>query len=156
METVPVDENTLEFQQQTRFNRRLQDYLTVFLFLLPTIIFFIVFLVYPILQSIYYSVFNWNGFGPAVDFVALDNFRRILLDKIFLKAVGNVFFITVAALLLQLPLSMLLALLVGRDLPGRLIFRTIFFLPYVFSARFIKVKKAAIVPLQIMQQTIVG
>ena len=84
-------------------------------------------------QSIYYSLFNWKGFGPAVDFVGLDNFKNILTDKVFLIALRNVFFIIAFSLFLQLPLSLMLAVLVGRDLPGRVFFRVIFFMPYVLS-----------------------
>ena len=105
----------------------------IFLFLLPAIILFLLFVVYPIFQSIYYSLFNWKGFGPAVDFVGLDNFTNIMKDKVFMIALRNGFLIIVLSLAVQLPLSLLLAVLVGRDLPGRVIFRTIFFLPYVLS-----------------------
>lgn len=113
--------------------RKKQDNLTVFLFLLPAFVLFLVFLVYPIVRSIYFSTFDWNGLGPAVDFIGLDNFKRILTDKIFMKAVGNCLLIVVLSLTLQLPLSLTLAIMVGRDLPGKAFFRTIFFMPYVLS-----------------------
>jgi raffinose/stachyose/melibiose transport system permease protein len=113
--------------------RRFQDNLTIFFFLLPAFILFLVFLVYPILRSIYFSAFNWNGLGPATNFVGLDNFKQILSDKIFLKAVENGLLIVVLSLAIQLPISLVLAILVGRDLPGRGFFRAIFFMPYVLS-----------------------
>jgi raffinose/stachyose/melibiose transport system permease protein len=133
METASASEDVLDSPRQTRSPRRVQDNLTIVLFLLPALVLFLTFVVYPILQSLYYSLFNWKGFGPAVDFVALDNFKRILTDRIFMKAVGNGLLIVVLSLTLQLPLSLALALMVGRDLPGRAFFRTIFFMPYVFS-----------------------
>jgi raffinose/stachyose/melibiose transport system permease protein len=89
--------------------------------------------VYPILQSIYYSFYNWNGLGPLRNFVALDNYKQILTDEIFIGAVKNGFLIVALSLFIQLPLSLCLAALVGRDLPGRAFFRTVFFLPYVLS-----------------------
>ena len=55
--------------QQARSTRHVQDYLTITLFLAPAFILFLIFLVYPIFRSIYFSLFNWNGLGPAVDFV---------------------------------------------------------------------------------------
>jgi raffinose/stachyose/melibiose transport system permease protein len=105
----------------------------VILFLLPSLALFVIFVIYPIIQSIYYSFFNWKGFGPAVDFIALDNYKRILTDRVFMIALKNGFFIVILSLVLQLPLSLGLAILVGRNLPGRVFFRTIFFMPYVFS-----------------------
>jgi raffinose/stachyose/melibiose transport system permease protein len=113
--------------------RRSQDNLTIGLFLLPALVLFLVLVIYPIFQSVYYSLFNWKGFGPAVDFVGLGNFSSILRDRVFQIALRNGLLIVVFSLLFQLPLSLALAVLVGRDLPGRVFFRTIFFMPYVLS-----------------------
>lgn len=114
-------------------SRRTQDLITVTLFLLPAFVLFLVFIIYPILRSAYFSMFTWNGLNPAKDFVGVENFRQILSDKIFLKAVWNGLLIVVLSLTIQLPLSLLLAILVGRDLPGRGFFRAVFFMPYVLS-----------------------
>ena len=129
----PPISNIFKLTRGTGSPRRFQDNLVIFLFLLPAIVLFLLFVIYPIFQSIYYSFFNWKGFGPAVDFVGLDNFRNILKDKVFMIALRNGFLIIALSLFAQLPLSLALAILVGRDLPGRVIFRTIFFLPYVLS-----------------------
>lgn len=71
--------------------------------------------------------------GPAEDFIGMGNFLKIFTDKVFLKAVGNSFFIVALSLLIQLPLAMVLALMVGRKIRGRGFYRTVFFLPYVLS-----------------------
>jgi raffinose/stachyose/melibiose transport system permease protein len=133
MQSLPAIPDILKLKKGTGSPRNLRDNLIIFLFLLPAIILFLLFVVYPILQSIYYSLFNWKGFGPAVDFVGLENFKNILTDKVFMIALRNGFLIIALSLFVQLPLSLVLAILVGRDLPGRVIFRTIFFLPYVLS-----------------------
>lgn len=133
MQSLPAIPNIFKLKPGTGAPRKLQDNLMIFLFLLPAIVLFLLFVIYPILQSIYYSLFNWNGFGPAVDFVGLDNFRNILKDRVFLIALRNGFLIIALSLSVQLPLSLILAVLVGRDLPGRVFFRTVFFLPYVLS-----------------------
>jgi len=119
--------------QKTGSAQRLQDRMTIVLFLLPALVFFSIFLVYPVFRSVYYSLFSWKGFGPAVDFIGLNNFKRILTDWIFLKAVGHGMLIVVLSLSIQLPLSLALALMIGRNLRGRAFFRTIFFMPYVLS-----------------------
>ena len=110
-----------------------QDKLIIALFLAPALILFLLFVVYPIFRSIYFSMYDWNGLGPAVDFIGLENFIAILTDKVFIKAIWNVLLIILFALGSQLPLALGLAVLVGRNLPGRAIFRTIFFLPFVLS-----------------------
>ena len=133
MQKAPISEDVLTLQRRTGLSRRAQDNLTIALFLLPALAIFFIFLIYPICQSVYYSFFNWKGFGPALDFVGLENFKRILTDQVFIKAVRNGLLIVVLSLTIQLPLSLTLALMVGRDLPGRAFFRTIFFMPYVLS-----------------------
>jgi raffinose/stachyose/melibiose transport system permease protein len=119
--------------QQSRRVSGFQDKLIIALFLSPALILFLLFVVYPIFRSIYFSMYDWNGLGPAVDYIGLGNFKTIFNDKVFIKALWNVLLIIVFSLGLQLPLALTLAVLVGRNLPGRGLFRTIFFMPYVLS-----------------------
>lgn len=112
---------------------RARNLRTIGLFLAPALLLFTLFLIYPMVQSVYYSFFNWKGFGPATDFVAFENYSRIFSDNNFLRAVQNGLLIVLLSLTVQLPLALTLALMVGRKLPGRVFFRTIFFLPYVLS-----------------------
>ncbi len=106
---------------------------TILFFLAPALLVFSMFLIYPMVQSVYFSFFKWKGFGPPTDFITLNNYYRILNDKNFLRALQNVLLIVFLSLVLQLPLALALALMVGRSLPGRAFFRIIFFLPYVLS-----------------------
>jgi len=130
---IPVTRRTIKAIDEGQPSRKKSDRLTIILFLLPALALFIVFLVYPILRSVYFSQFDWNGLGPAVKYIGLENFKRILSDKIFMTAVKNGLLIVLLSLSIQLPLSLALAIMVGRDLPGRAFFRTIFFMPYVLS-----------------------
>ncbi len=120
-------------QKKRTMTKKTQDYITIIIFLLPAFVLFLVFIVYPIIRSTYFSFFTWNGLNPAKVFVGIKNFQQILGDKIFLKAVENGLLIVALSLVIQLPLSLFLAILVGRDLPGRGFFRAIFFMPYVLS-----------------------
>src|ERR671923_3014601 len=86
---TPFVQNIFKLSRGTGAPRRFQDNLTILLFLLPAIVLFLFFVVYPVLQSVYYSMFNWKGFGPAVDFVGIENYKNILSDKVFLKAIKN-------------------------------------------------------------------
>jgi len=133
MQPLPAIPDIFKLKRMTGSPRRFRDNLSIFLFLLPALVLFLLFVIYPIFQSIYYSLFDWKGFGPAEDFVGLDNFRNILSDKVFLITLRNAFLLIVFSLIIQLPLSLMLAVMVGRDLPGRAFFRTIFFMPYVIS-----------------------
>lgn len=133
MQQLPAIPDIFKMKRVSGAHRKIQDTLMIGLFLLPALILFFIFVVYPIFRSVYFSMFDWNGLGPAVDFVGLQNFGDILTDVVFLKAVKNVILIIVLSVGTQLPLALSLAIMVGRDLPGRGIFRTIFFMPYVLS-----------------------
>lgn len=133
MQPLPAIPNMLKLKRASGAPRRLQDTLLIALFLLPALILFLLFVVYPIFRSLYFSMYDWNGLGPAVDFVGLQNFKDILADKVFTKALWNVLLIVIFSLGAQLPLALALAVLVGRNLPGRALFRAIFFMPYVLS-----------------------
>ncbi|MFA6620932.1 MAG: sugar ABC transporter permease [Candidatus Caldatribacteriota bacterium] len=127
------DKNIKLLPQTNTFTWQLQNNMTIILFLLPAFILLFIFLVYPIFRSAYYSLFNWKGFGPAVDYIGIENYTRLLTDKIFLKAVKNGILIVIFSLVIQLPIAMGLALIVGRDIPGKAFFRAIFFMPYILS-----------------------
>jgi raffinose/stachyose/melibiose transport system permease protein len=120
-------------QKGGKKDRRFQNRLVIILFLLPALVLFLLFVIYPIFRSVYYSMYDWKGFGPAVDYVGLGNYKKIFGDEVFIKSIKNVLLIIILSLGLQLPMALILAVLVGRDLPGRSFFRTVFFLPYVLS-----------------------
>jgi raffinose/stachyose/melibiose transport system permease protein len=130
---LPASRNLTPSGRAIHTTRKRQDRVTIVLFLAPAFILFLAFIVYPIVRSVYFSMFDWNGFGPAVDFVGLGNYKEIFNDAVFKKAVANCLLIIVLSLAIQLPTALALALMVGRDLPGRAFFRLIFFLPYVLS-----------------------
>lgn len=133
MHFFPAVRSKFNSGKAPEISRRLKDRLVIIFFLLPAFILFVLFVIYPIFRSVYFSTFDWNGFGPAVDYIGLENYQKILTDEVFLKAIKNVLIIIFLSLGLQLPLALILAVLVGRDLPGRAFFRMIFFLPYVLS-----------------------
>ena len=116
-------------QKAPGMTRRAKDRLVVFLFLLPALVLFLLFVVYPIFRSAYFSTLDWKGLGAATKNIGLGNYSKILADDVFLKSVKNVLIIIVLSLGLQLPAAIVLANMVGCDLPGRGLFSTICFLP---------------------------
>ncbi|GAB4547980.1 MAG: sugar ABC transporter permease [Anaerolineae bacterium] len=124
---VPSDRDTVR-------KRNLEKWLTVGALVVPGMVIFFIFLLMPIFQSGYFSLFKWNGFGIPKDFRGFDNYIDLANNAIFRASVGHSFTIMLLSLGLQLPFSLGLALLVGRGrLPGKNLFRAILFIPYVFS-----------------------
>ena len=108
-------------------------WMTIVLFLLPALVLYLLFVLFPIVQAAHYSLFKWNGLQPLTDFVGLKNYQLALSNATFTSAVGNNVLIVVLSLFIQIPFSLSLAILLNRRFPGRAIFRLIFFLPYVLS-----------------------
>jgi len=113
--------------------------LSIVIFLLPAAVLFFTFVLFPIIQAAYFSLFRWNGLGPLENYVALDNFKEMLQHAPFQKALQHNGIIIVLSLTVQLPLALALALLVRRNLPGRIVFRTIFFTPYIIAEAIVAV-----------------
>lgn len=105
----------------------------VLILLPPALILFTLFVMLPLGESAWYSVFNWNGYGAPSNFVGLENYERILNHSVFHIAVGNTVRIVAISLLIQMPLALLLALLIYRKTPTNAVFRLIFFLPYILA-----------------------
>ena len=109
-----------------------------YLFLAPFVLSFLIFGAYPIVRSVMLSFYITSG-PEAQHFVGLDNYLHLLQDPDFWTAVRNTATFALGSVLLQLPLSLGLALLLNRaDIRGRNVFRFIFFSPnlmgLVFSA----------------------
>lgn len=97
---------------------RRRKYLTVGLFLLPALLVYGVFVLLPIAQAAWYSLFDWNGLEPLTDFVGLDNYVRAFNDQFFLDAVWHNVLIVILSLTLQIPFALWLALQLNRNFRG--------------------------------------
>ena len=107
----------------------------IILFLLPGVGVYTLFMLYPSLLSLYYSVLNWQG-GPisVAPFVGLDNFRQIAKDPYVIKALGNNLRMLALNWAFQLPISLLLAYVLSRLRRGISLYRFIFYIPVILPA----------------------
>ena len=102
------------------------------LFIIPAILFYVTFMLYPILSSLLLVTQKWQGFNR--EFVGLGNFARMMHDKIFWQALGHNFIFMAVQIPIMIFLAMVLAVILHqgiRRLKG--IFRTVYFLPCVTS-----------------------
>ena len=108
------------------------------IFLLPALIFYIIFQGWPIISSIYYSFLDWSGITAYAEFVGLDNYRQILVDSQFWNAFINSFKYAFLYVPAQLIISLLFAYaLNNKALKGRTIYRTFYFAPVITTTSII-------------------
>lgn len=106
----------------------------IVIFMAPAIILFVGILVAPIFMSAYYSLFDWKGYGPKT-FIGLDNYKELFTSANigFMKAFGNACILAVISVLIQLPLALFFALVLGKGRKGERGFLSVFFLPVLIS-----------------------
>lgn len=103
------------------------------LFVLPGLIFYLGIAFFPILQTLRYSLTNWNGIGTP-SFSGVGNYIHLLLeDMVFWKGVKNSFILLVGAVFGQITPAFFLALFLHHHSRGVRFYKTAFFIPVVLS-----------------------
>ena len=105
----------------------------VLLFLPPALFLFTLFVALPMGEAAWYSLYNWNGYGPPTDFVGWRNFELLFANRAFRIALTNNLLIILVSLAVQLPLALGMALLLADRVRGTATFRLIFFLPFILA-----------------------
>jgi ABC-type sugar transport system permease subunit len=110
-----------------------------YVFIAPFVLLFLVFTVYPLLYSVVMAM--QQNDGPKVaEFVGLDNFRWLLDDPEFWKALRNTFVFAAGSIFIQLPCALGLAILLNRpEIKARGFFRLIFFAPVLVGLAFVAI-----------------
>lgn len=117
-----------------RRQRRGNEYtLTIILFLLPTFLALLIFVIWPILDSFRLSLYKWNGVDPTQTFLGMENWVRLVKDGIFWRAVRNNFVIVILSIAIQLPIGMALAVLLDYGGRRMQLFKVVYFLPLLMS-----------------------
>lgn len=106
--------------------------LVPYAFIAPNLALFCVFIFFPLFYALYISLHEWSLIGDA-EYVGGANYRRIVSDGLFWRALGNTAMYSLATVPTSLVLGLLLAVALNRDLAGRTVLRSVFFLPVVVS-----------------------
>lgn len=110
--------------------------ITPWLFLIPGLIMFALYVVFPIGQSFYISLFKWSGLGSIADtgeFVGLANYEKLFTrDRAFTISLWNNLKWLVLYLL-AIPAGLLIALFLNQTVKGIRLYKSLFFFPFVIS-----------------------
>ena len=103
-----------------------------YLYIMPNMILFFVFMIIPIFMSFYYSTVKWNGMGTP-KFIDIQNYVYIFHDKVFLKSIFNTIYYTVATVPFLMILALFFAVLLNSAIPLRGLIRSAIYVPAVVS-----------------------
>lgn len=111
----------------------LKDQCGSFLFVLPAVLIFAIFYIYPFFKIFQLSFYDWNGISPHMQFIRFENFTELMQDRYWWQSVGHAAYITLIALTFQNALAFALALACDREIKMRRFYRVVFFIPPVLS-----------------------
>ena len=104
---------------------------------------YLIFVIYPFGQALYYATTDWNGFSPAYNFVGLGNFTKLFHDATFLRALFNNVELAIVVPLVTIVLALAIAMVVTvggptrgsiRGISGSGFYRVVSFFPYAVPA----------------------
>lgn len=132
---------------------KMQEALTGYMFVGPALFILLMFLIIPLLVTVYFSLTNWDGMTPlsrgivsednpqgAYSLLGLENYNRVLFDpgtrqESFFTALKNTFYYALGVVPVQTVLALILAVIVNqRWLKGKGFFRTAFYFPSITSS----------------------
>ena len=105
--------------------------LTPWLFALPAIAIYLVFLVYPAVTSVFFSLTDWDGLSATYNIVGLKNYVAMLSDPVVAQAVINNIIWTVVTIVFPVAIGLALAILLNGKVRGKPVIRLIFYMPAV-------------------------
>lgn len=111
--------------------KRVSSKLSPWLFLMPAMIIFAVYVLYPIVDSISISFYQWDGLGPKT-WVGLANYRELFQSSEFYTALKNNF-LWLIFFMLAPPLGLAIALFLNQQIRGIRVVKSLFFFPFVIS-----------------------
>jgi len=104
---------------------------------------YLIFVIYPFGQALYYAMTDWNGFSPQYNFVGLSNFTKLFQDATFMRALLNNIELAIVVPLVTIVLALVIAMAVTvngptrgsiRGISGSGFYRVVSFFPYTVPA----------------------
>ncbi|HIV11979.1 MAG TPA: sugar ABC transporter permease [Candidatus Pullilachnospira stercoravium] len=114
--------------------KQIKNWLGCFIFALPALFFYCLFLVGPIISTVKISLNEWNGANPYMKWVGLDNYIRVFQDPIFYKALGNNIIWILFTIFVPVLLGLIFAIILSNPwVKGKFLYRLTYFMPNVVS-----------------------
>ena len=103
-----------------------------YIFISPNLLLFLIFTLFPVFASFYYSLNDWNIHLP-MQFIGLQNYTRLLADPVFKQVLVNTLYYTFGILPVQTALALLIALALNQKIRLKTMYRSMYFVPVVTS-----------------------
>lgn len=128
-----INERVHKAAKARKYSRKNREGWVIFGFMAPALIVYGIYVIYSIVMTFYYSLFEWSGIDNNQVFIGLQNYLDIVRDGVFWISLQNNFLLVLASLLTQLPLGLIMALLLFSPIKGMRLFRSVYFMPFLMS-----------------------
>jgi ABC-type sugar transport system permease subunit len=118
-------------KQMSRRKGKFYRLLTPYIFVFPAMLFLFIFVLLPLIMTFVLSLTDWNLISIDFNWVALDNYRKMLGDRDFWKVVRNTLVFGFFSVGFTIGAALLLAVLLDKKMKGIRFFRSLIFLPYI-------------------------
>ncbi|MFN8446109.1 MAG: sugar ABC transporter permease [Caldilineaceae bacterium] len=116
----------------TRRGRR--QALIGYAFVLPALLIYLFFVIRPFIDSVYFSLTDWDGARSVKNFIGLGNYQKMLNDTLLWQSLYHNLIWVIIGTISPIVIALLLGVLLwGRQVWGRTLFRTVYFIPVVLS-----------------------
>ncbi|MGL6202099.1 MAG: carbohydrate ABC transporter permease [Lachnospiraceae bacterium] len=103
------------------------------IFVLPMLLLFLLFTVYPLVSTFILGFYGWDGYNTTKVFVGFSNFIQVFHDRTFWLGVRNIAILALSAFAFMNTIALLLAILVSTKIPGAKFYRVVYYLPVLLS-----------------------
>jgi multiple sugar transport system permease protein len=117
----------------TKWVNRLKEYSLGYMFILPWLVGFLVFMLWPFIYSFYLALTDYH-FSADYTFVGLDNFKELFTnDERFHKSLWVTTKLVLLSVPLKLAFSLFIAMILNKGISGLSIYRTVYYLPSIIG-----------------------
>ena len=114
--------------------RKREKNLFILVCLLPALILFFTFMIYPTIEVFRMSMFKWGGFSNNQEFVGLDNFKILWMDENFFRTMQNTILLIAVVTIFTVVLAVVFAAILSTEkIRGNNLFRIVFYIPNILS-----------------------